>query len=614
MLAAATTQHEPAAFSVVKVAFCDSLAALQSAYDRGLPRAARIRTSSPALFFSGLPGIEPLQEAQSERRLTDYWDTALPLTIAVKNSVGKDVDPDLGILAARVALTFHRQITNAIDLTDADFEEPRVAIAVETGSAAANALLNPRWRQWLACNPNFQELRFSVATAKTEFVGQPPWHYRVRLFNWYGLGVRCLAKAGVGWKGAPRVYLHSSNDLVNETAWHLGLRGAVVAKLSIPQAPGAPKRDANHELIARTEPPVTAFLSRWLAPPARARALDLFKTSLGSALNDYRSMKPIWDREIARLSKRGGPAIVLANILSKPDSLALAASCRDAGVLVVAAQHGFTREICANHTATSANYENGGADMFLAYSREAKRATEASPFGRGVTHAVGIPSLYFRVRRPRRSASPRPMLYVSTCLYAGNVNFLNGGVSDIARARWECDLINNVLARLPHKLMYKTYPSRDRYVDPDPVVELARTKANIKVFDAAVDLRYILSQHNVIVTSRATGTALWCLMSRRPLVFIDIPDHAPLTAEARRAFEAGLFLFDSSDRQFHEKLRAFLSQPIEAIQRQWVDKGASRQRLLDRYLTELGEGAGARAADAILDAAGVVHSSVPAAL
>ncbi len=54
-------------------------------------------------------------------------------------------------------------------------------------------------------------------------------------------------------------------------------------------------------------------------------------------------------------------------------------------------------------------------------------------------------------------------------------------------------------------------------------------------------------------------------MSDRPTVLINSPDCMPLRAEVRDAFRAGLFLFDGSVPDFHERLLAFLSQPIEAI-------------------------------------------------
>jgi hypothetical protein len=149
-------------------------------------------------------------------------------------------------------------------------------------------------------------------------------------------------------------------------------------------------------------------------------------------------------------------------------------------------------------------------------------------------------------------------------------------------------------------VLYKPYPAF-RYLDPDPVIEAARAASNVSVYEERADLRYLIQRARVLICSRSYSTPSWCLMSERPVVHIDIPDQAPLTPEARAAFEAGLFLFDAASADFHDRLRAFLSQPIDAIERLYAEKAQARTQLIERFFGTggVGTGAGRRAAAAI---------------
>ena len=88
-------------------------------------------------------------------------------------------------------------------------------------------------------------------------------------------------------------------------------------------------------------------------------------------------------------------------------------------------------------------------------------------------------------------------------------------------------------------------------------------------------------------------------MTGLPLVFIDDPYWMPLKARALEAFQEGVFVFDNSEAGVRERLRDFLSQPYEEIERLWHEKRAAREQLIEHFIATGDSAAGRRAADAV---------------
>jgi hypothetical protein len=294
------------------------------------------------------------------------------------------------------------------------------------------------------------------------------------------------------------------------------------------------------------------------------------------------------------------PLAVLTNIPKAPETNALYRVCKERGLPLVTFQHGLSREISATHEQFQVIYENNSADLFFTFNRRSTEISNATPFARGRALTVGLPGTYAKGGgRRRRNPDVPAVFYVSTLLYTGNIQNIRGDASDQRMASFEIDLIDEVLARLPHRVFYKPYPA-SRYLDPDPVLERARSAANVTLYEGRMDLRYLLPDARVLITSRATTTVIMCVQSRKPVVFIDIPDQLPLRADARPAFAEGLFYFDGGSPDLHRDLRAFLAQPLADIERQWADRAAARARLVDEYFGSGGPGAGERAARHLL--------------
>ena len=179
-----------------------------------------------------------------------------------------------------------------------------------------------------------------------------------------------------------------------------------------------------------------------------------------------------------------------------------------------------------------------------------------------------MPKDFFRIRRARVDRRAPPILFVSTLLYRGNFQNRLEEVSDVDKARVEIGLLKEVFAELPHQVAYKPYPAL-RFPDPDPVMAAARRTSNVEIVGAHADLRYMLGRYRVLVSSRATSTIGWCVMSQRPFVFIDTGDYFTIQPAIRDLFAAGTFFFDAAKPGWMDELKTFLSQPIEDIESRW---------------------------------------------
>jgi hypothetical protein len=148
---------------------------------------------------------------------------------------------------------------------------------------------------------------------------------------------------------------------------------------------------------------------------------------------------------------------------------------------------------------------------------------------------------------------------------------------------------------------YKTYPEDNRrYADIDPVFSIVKQADNIELFDKKIDMRYLVADHSIFITTCATSTLSWPIMSGKPVIFINQKNNNPLTDDAYVCFSKGIFVFDDDEKNFHYNLREFLSQPLDKIERLWQEKKSARRDMIREYFNAYPFGAGVRAAKIII--------------
>jgi hypothetical protein len=602
---AAETQHVRP-----KVVYADCRMALEIAWRDGLPRDVPVRSVAPAVLADAAIGAQPAVERLGPPDIA-LLSEAFHATVHEVWQLLRD-DPALtdvadaqqvGLTAVRtVLIDLQNEVFSAALLREEDFGAETVAIAVRHEStemcrrfyfSAAHVLAEMGQAQII-----------EVAADKLPAIGEPAppkpplWPRLSHLGSdtaTYRLGMmlyRFLPFA------APRggVFILRENELVKETAARLLRRGYGLYGLARPNS----GEISAGPLEAVIEETVQATIVKNFNDLVAARALEYVAQKVARVavanLRRYRASLSHWHAIFESVHARR-PRAVLTNMLLTPQTLGLHRVLQQRGIPLVAFQHGVTPEISADSARSNFSFDNVGCDLAITFNEEMARLCENSPYSAAPAFAVGLPRDYQRAAR--RRGRTNTIWYVSTSLYQSNIGRLHRGLVDADIYTRERALIDEVFARLPHGVVYKPYPAH-RYLDHDPLVEHAEQQANMVVHRDRLDLRYLAREARILLTCGASSTVSRCLMSGRPTVFINSPENTPLREVVLSDFTNSIFVFDGGAPDFHTQLREFLSQPFEAIERAWVEKGVARQRLIENYFSAPYLDPAGRAADAVV--------------
>jgi len=330
------------------------------------------------------------------------------------------------------------------------------------------------------------------------------------------------------------------------------------------------------------------------------KALDMLINRVGKAIARYRWALEHWKRTFLAFSG-GKPTAVVTSRNNNPVGEALYELCAERNVAHVAVQHGTGLGYSPVYEAAPYTTEIATCDLYLTYSAHDAGVLSRNPLRRGIAESVGLPwDLAFVATRRSGLKTTPPLCYVSSQALMGHVmRPIFGGATEQESVGWETKIIEEVLAQLPHRVLFKPYRAV-RYADGNPIHEAARSAENIKVFEKRLDLRYILNGPRVIIASHAASTLSWCLLSRLPIVYLHSEEQSPLFDEVREALERGTFWFDSDTPDFTARLREFLSRPIVEIEEEWKERVSSTDLFVERFVGSVDGGAGRRAAAAIL--------------
>lgn len=591
--------------SACKAALCNSRQVLDAAYAAGLRRDARVLTNAPVLLMDGSSMVRPLEDSVGTENNAAFWQQGGELALQVFRATAASDAADCSIAAARACVQFHKAAHGLLGISDADLETPIAILLADTGEMAKDEWINPKWDELLTRLPNAVHRRFP-ATLPGKIVEEvAPLRYRLRLLDMGRVFYRLASKfRGKGPVRADknRALIIGENDLLIDAAIPLIRSGVALREISPPRLSPPPDVEAAASAVAdritdQLRPEIDRFLARWFPAPVHAGLVDYFKAACGRLIAQQQAGYAAWQAVLEPHVERGR-TVVLANHASQPNMLGLAQWCRQHDVPIVTFQHGVAAEICATNDPWGAYYETTVADGLIAFNAAAARLASDHPYAHGRGHVAGMPAVYKRLKK-MRPAVDAPILYVSTGLLAGNVNVKNGSLSDLQRLKRELSIAEQVLNRIPHRVLYKTYPALPRFTEPDPDLARLRSLENLDVFDALIDLRYLLNHSRVIVSARATSTISWCLMTDKPLVLINMPEQANLRDDVLPAFAESVFLFSFDEPDVIGRLREFLAQPIDRIEAAWRNKQPARDALMEQYVSGPPGDAGRRAADII---------------
>ena len=150
------------------------------------------------------------------------------------------------------------------------------------------------------------------------------------------------------------------------------------------------------------------------------------------------------------------------------------------------------------------------------------------------------------------------MLFVSTNLYSGHKPNGVPPMNDSELCDLEMRLVTRVFGQLNTGIDYKPYPAI-RHLDPDPVLRAVNEQKNMSVVGTHQELRYLLGQYRMFITTKATSTVSWIVATGKPLLFIDHYCHARLQKMQETHFHKASFCLISEMLTLSRVLKHFLS-------------------------------------------------------
>ena len=595
----------------VEVLYVDSRAGIEEAVRQGLRPDAEVRSTSPALVLDPTLDVTQADAHIPPADLLGLWRALNESSRETFLRLRTELDSEaLALVVARTPLLSENLLQKAMTLREDDFHRPVAVTVHEPNPADTLWRLNGPWPELLSSNPQFVRIDVPESRTHVSYPLFPPnagFLSRILFADWQTIGYRLLLSLwdrlpGSSPKGC--ILIPNEGSLVKEAAFRFAMRGFALKSLSPPRDRngGTNRVDPSQVLHVRDlvsdviGPP--EFANRF-APSALAAVKRILEARIVGNMESYRGALAYWHEELDSLSA-ARPKAILCNNNIHPEMIALNETAGERRIPFVMFEHGAARAFAKEEARDEVMYETADADILFTYTPVAADITNESPVTRGRAIPVGAPRDHYRIRERHGFGSDAPPIwYISTLIYMGNVQGLLAGMTDAGLARYEIDVIDRVLAKLPHSVLYKPFPTT-RYADPDPVSERARSTDNITYYGEALDLRYLPASARVLVTSRTGSTQGWCMAFQKPLVHVLFPGE-PLTEEARSAFEESIFLFDGRSPRMHDELVDFLSQPIAEIERLWERRAPARRELVSRFFDCGHADAGARAANLLVE-------------
>lgn len=593
--------------SAFQTVFCDSLQALETAYLKGLSREATVLTRSPALLMCRDISTQQLdaREHVNKSVLDEFFlSTSEFLQECLKVLRASDDIEPFAVLACRAIWNWQQRALFAAFLTDADFLEPRLVVDPVLESADATERMRLPWRKLLASNDGLRVFDVSMrledfrATAlEGDSLLERLYIRGIAHFQWRF--VRSLWERVPDRFGGRRFYYLKDSEIVRDVGLTFAKRGFRVGQIKIPSSlPSSFEHPLACRIVSMIEARISARL-RAIAPRSAIKMLiDDLKADIAGQLNQYDAALRHFACHADEIFPRRG-AIVVSNYPYGGAALALAHAAHEAGAVFAGVQHGVGREllaVCENEC----NYENSSAPYALLFNETAETITARNPFRHPKARqtSVGAPRDFLRVGRKvrlRKVAAIPPVLYVQMLDRTGS--FFNGGIykDDLESCEQEIRLVNDVFARIPHRVGFKYYPYRS-YVDIDPVRGAIESASNVDIVESGRDLRFLLAGATVVVAIGTSSTLSWCLSSGKPVIYLD-PRAVGyrMAPEIRQRHPSAVFYFDTTAEGFFDELRAFLSRPLAEIEADWRAGDSERQAFLRQYIGAADGLAGERA-------------------
>lgn len=313
----------------------------------------------------------------------------------------------------------------------------------------------------------------------------------------------------------------------------------------------------------------------------------------------YNSMKeviPKFDEFIEKKNIKAVMSVIFKNVAQ----FAFYESLKKKKIKLILFQHGVAREISKFCDYLTPFLEGSNSDFFITFNKKSKDLYSNSKLNTALNFDVGVSKDYFIKSKLEYNNFP-PILYNFTGIYM-NQKIISRGLLDSEIAIFEISILNRVLKKLPHKVLFKTYPNTWDYPDENPILKEANKIENLKVYNKNIDSRFIMHKSRIIVTSRLTSTLSWSIMSGKPVIFLNIDETVFSRSDVMKYIKDSIIVFDKNEKNFYSHARSFLSKPIDEIKYLYEKKKIAREKFIKNFITSQKNQVGKKISKIIKDA------------
>jgi hypothetical protein len=568
----------------------DSLCAVEYCKNNGLKSSTKILSFNPYLVL----GLKDKIESPEKNISVNYYKNISDITKEFTKKIYDKVynysnDNSLAIYSSKFIISIQNLLNKTNLITNISKNLNLVIIYPDYSIEGLNNKVNGNIYELLDNEKNITSIKLKYKEIDQLQMGiDPVSNFWLRL-NFEGINSLLFRlfliicnKFSFLWPGKRILFSHE-NTLLKGTASYLFRKGFFIEKISGNiNYKDLYEKNILDKICNIITPIIIQYQEKIISQEISKESKLFILELLNRHISDYLNAKNFWE-EYYLINKNNNIAACLIGTPISAMELSCIEVSKKHGIVTASFQHGVSKEISEDLLSIDVLYESSLVDRYFVFNNKAAEDSKNSRFNISKESVVGLAEdMKKGLTKQKLNSSDYPILYASTTLYCGNRGIPGrSGNSDLNKANFEIFLINNILSKVSSRIHYKPYFSK-RFVGSSLENELVNTKNNMYLNTDEVDLRYIVSNFRVIITSRATSTLGWCVLSGKPVVYIENEDNR-LKKEVVNDFKNNLFYFDILEKDWSKNLYSFLDQSINKIEEQWKLKKLHQEVFIEKY-------------------------------
>ncbi len=564
----------------------------------------KIITKSPRILSSNNNYVQDLEKDVNNKYNEIYRNKSKEYTYEIYNSLKKEKNiSEYSLLCSQKFLKFYNQIYFASLFSDSFLGREFWVIKPICKDKKINYAISSDIYNILELHPNCKIKEIPVNSTNERSArgdSKVSLYSRLRIVGYKGIFWNFLNLISFLFKSNKvKIAIISSNELVRDISFYLLWRKNLNIfyfkkffnfknKIVIIK---------NENIIKNISVIVNKIFLKALrdVPSETIRELLIAKWNIEliDIINSYRTYK----HNIKNILDKKKIDFILIGYLDMLKGLALHNICQNKSIPLISCQHGITREIIFDPNMRSIFFETSFSDYLFCYNDMSKKVTQSAMYyNQNNIYNIGLPSDYRNFISKKNKS--KEICYISTILLSGGIPNFIAPEKDIELINWELKLINKVFKKTIKTIDYKPYPAI-RYAENDISIQAVKEDNNLKLVGTHIDLRYIISNYGLLITSGATSTLGWCVQSNIPLIIINRKGSLSIKESVIHDFKKAFFIFDDSDENWTEKLKSFLEKEYSDILKLWRNKLDTRPAIIKKYFGDVNLNAGKNGANII---------------